>query len=157
MQMCIIGLKRIGLKVNPKKTEIINVGYAAENFPRLVDRFKILLQELNVTELTKMELLGSPILNDAMRGCIMKNLSEYGIMSDRILLLDGHPGFFLLKNAFSLPRLLFTLKTAPCCHHPERLAEYHNVTRLTTEPVCNVHFDDNSWLMAKLLVLHSGL
>ena len=103
VQRCITGLKRIGLIVNPKKTEIINVGLAAEKFSRVVNSFNELLPEIKVTELTKMELLGSPILADATRCCIVKKLSEYKRMIDRILLLDGHPGLFLLKKCLLPP------------------------------------------------------
>ena len=106
----------------------------------------------SVTELTKMELLRSLILNDATSGSIVMKLSKYKQMSDRILLLDGHPGLILLKNVVAFPRLLFTLRTAPCHHHPELLAEYAEVTYSTTEAVCNVHFYDNSWSQAKLPV-----
>ena len=108
----------------------------------------ILLPELKVTEFTKMKLLSSPIMNDAARGCIMKKLSEYKRMSDRILLLDDHPGLFLLKNTLSLPCLLFKLRTVPCHHHPELLAVYVKVTRSTTEALSNVQFDANSWSQA---------
>ena len=122
------------------------------NFSHVVSSFSILLRELKVKEHTKMELLGSPIQNDATSPCIMKTLSEHRRMSDRILLLDGHPDLFQLNNAFSFQRLLSTLRTTPCDHHPEFLAEYDEVTRSTTEAICNVHFDDNDWLQAKLPV-----
>ena len=157
VQRCITGLKRIGLIVNPKKTEIINVGLAAGKFSRVVNSFNELLPEIKVTELNKIELLGSPILADATRCCIVKKLSEYKRKNDRIILLDGHPGLFLPKNAFSLPRLPFTLRSAPCHHHPELLSEYDVITRSTTEALCNIHFDDNSWSQAKLPVRYGGL
>ena len=157
VQRCITALKRIGLVVKPKKTEIINVGLAVVKFSRVVNSFNELLPEVKVTELTKIELLGSPILADATRCCIAKKLSEYKRMNDRILLLDGHPGLFLLKNAFSLPRLLHALRSASCHHHPELLAEYDVTTRSTTEALCNIHFDDNSWSQAKLPVRYGGL
>ena len=104
-----------------------------------------------------MELLESPILNDATRGCIMNKLSEYKRMTDRIILLDGHPCLFLLKNSLALPRLLLTIRTAPCLHHPELLAEYDEVTRSTTKELFNVHFDDNGWSPVKLPVRYDGL
>ena len=109
-----------------------------------------------MTELTKTEFLGSPILNDETRVCIMKELSEYKWVSDRILLLDSHPCLFLLKNAFSPPLLLLTLRTA-LCHHHEILAEYDEVTRSTTEALCNPNQDDNSWSQAKVPIRHGGL
>ena len=94
MQRCITGFKRIGLKVNPKKTEIINVGHAAGIFSRVVNSFNELPPEVKVSELTEMELLGSPILNDATRCCIVKKLSEYR----RVILLDG---YLMVKQASS--------------------------------------------------------
>ena len=77
-------------------------------------------------------------------------------MNDRILLLDGHPGLFQLKNAFYLLRLLPTLRSAPCHHHPELLAEYDVITHSTTEALCNIHFDHKSWSQAKLLIRYGG-
>ena len=75
-------------------------------------------------------------------------------MNDRILLLYGHPGHFLLKNAFSL---LLTLRSAPCHHHPELHAEYDVMTRSTSEALCNIHLDGNSWSQAKLPIRYGGL
>ena len=92
MQWCITELKRIGLELDPKKTDIFNVGLTDGSFSRVVDSFNILLQVLKVSELAKMELIGFPILNDSTRGRIMKKLSEYKMMCNRILMLDGHPG-----------------------------------------------------------------
>ena len=43
VQRCITGLKRIGLIVNPKMTEIINIGLAAGKFFRVVNCFNELL------------------------------------------------------------------------------------------------------------------
>ena len=100
------------------------MGLFAGNVSRVVDCFNILLPDIKMTELTKMELLGSPILNGSTRGCIMKKLSDYEKMSDRIILLNGHPGLFPLKNAFSHLRILFSLRTVTCHHHSELLAEY---------------------------------
>ena len=146
MQRCIIELKQIGIEVNPKKTEIINVGLADENVSRVVDSFNILLKELKTIELTNIKLHKSPILKDTTRGCIMKKLTKYKRMSDHILLLDRHPGHLLMKNAFYFPRLMDTLRTAPCHYRPELLIEYDKVMPLTTEVLCNVCFDDNCWL-----------
>ena len=86
----------------------------------------------------------------------MKKLSEHKRVNDLILLLDDNQSFFLLKNALSLPRFMFTLRSSPC-HHPELLAEYDEVTRSTTETLSDVYLDDNSWSQAKLPVRYDGL
>ena len=63
-------------------------------------------------------------------------------MSDHIFFLDGHQDFFMLKNAFSLPRFLLTIRWA-LYHHPVPLAEYGEVTRSTNEASYRVQ-----WLVA---------
>ena len=55
------------------------------------------------------------------------------------------------------PRLLPILRSAPCHHHPELLAEYELITRSTTEALCNIHLDYNSWSQTKLPARYGGL
>ena len=53
--------------------------------------------------------------------------------------------------------LLHNLRSAPCHHHPELLAEYDVFTRSTTEALCNIHLDDNNWPQAILPDRNGGL
>ena len=60
VQRCIIGLKRIGLIVHLKKTEIISVGLAAGKLSRVFNSFNELLPQIMVTELKKWDILDLP-------------------------------------------------------------------------------------------------
>ena len=63
-----------------------------------------------MTELAEMELLVSAILDQAVKKAIANKLHTYHLMTHRLQQLDMHTGYFLLKSAFSLPRLLFILR-----------------------------------------------
>ena len=58
--------------------------------------------------------------------------------------LDAHYGFFELKNCFSLPKMLYFLRTSRCFNHPALLEKYDKTVRDGLSRVCNVNFDDIS-------------
>ena len=99
-----------------------------------------------------MELLGSAILDQVVAKAIANKLHTYHRMTHRLQQLDTHTGFFRLKNMFSLPRLLFLLRSSTCYRHSDDLANYDECTRNTAESICNVQFDDGGWKQAKLPV-----
>ena len=43
-----------------------------------------------------------------------QKIKELEKVSDVIDNLDAHYGFYLLKNCFSMPKLLYFLRTSPC-------------------------------------------
>ena len=55
---------------------------------------------------------------------------------------DEHYGFFMLKNCFSLPKLLHLLRTSTCFNHPILLEKYDKTVRDGLSKVYNVNFDD---------------
>ena len=92
-----------------------------------------------------------------MKKAIANKLHMYHLMTIRLQQLDTHTGGFLLKNAFSLPRLLFLLRSSTFYRHLDDLAAYEKCTRNTTESICNVQFDDTGWKQAKLPVCFGGI
>ena len=50
----------------------------------------------------------------------------------------------MLKNCFSLPKLLYFLRTSTCFNHPALLEKYDKTVRDGLSKVCNVNFDDIS-------------
>ena len=50
----------------------------------------------------------------------------------------------MLKNCFSLPKLLFFLRTSTCFNQPALLGKYDKTVRDGLSKVCNVNFDDIS-------------
>ena len=50
----------------------------------------------------------------------------------------------MLKNCFSLPKLLYFLKTSTCYNHPVLSEKFDKTVRDGLSKVCNVNFDDIS-------------
>ena len=157
VRKCFTELKKNGLEINPSKCEVINMGYPVDEFTELVTALESDLPGLKITELADMELLGSAILEHAVKKVIANKLHTYHLMTHRLQQLDKHTGFFLLKNAFSLPRLRFLLRSPPCYRYSYDLAPYDECTRNTTELIFNVLFNDTGWKQAKLPVRLGGL
>ena len=65
----------------------------------------------------------------------------------------------MLKNCFSLPKLLHFLRTSTCFNHPALLAnyEYDKTVRDGISKVCNVNFDDISGTQLALAAEMGGL
>ena len=92
-----------------------------------------------------------------MKKAIANKLHTYNPMTHRLQQLDTHTGFFLLRNAFSLPRLLFLLRSSACYRHSDDPADYDECTRISAVSNCNVQFDDTDWKQAKLAIRFRSL
>ena len=63
----------------------------------------------------------------------------------------------MLKICFSLPKLLYFLRTSTCFNHPTLLERYDKTVRNGVSQVCNVNFDDISSTQLALLAKMCGL
>jgi len=64
---------------------------------------------------------------------------------------------FTLLNCFSLPKLLFTLRSAPCFTSTELVHYYDTLIRQTLQQILNIQFGDKTWQQSTLPVSFSGL
>ena len=86
-----------------------------------------------------------------------KKIKELEKISDVIDKLDAHYGFYLLKNCFSMPKLLYFLRTTPYFLQNDFLERYDKLLRNSLGKVTNVKMDDNQFLQAALPAAHAGL
>ena len=128
------------------------MSYPVDEFIELMTTLALNLSGHIIIKHADMEPLCSAILGQTVRKVIANKLHTYCLTTHRLQHLDTHTGVFLLKNAFSLPRLLFQLRSSPCYRHSDDLAPYDGCTRNTTESICNVQFDNTGWKQAKLPV-----
>ena len=86
-----------------------------------------------------------------------KKINELEKVNGIVEKLDAHYGFFMLKNCFSLPKLLYFLRTSTCFNHPALLEKYDKTVRDGLSKVCNVNFDDISSTQLALPAEMGGL
>ena len=100
----------MGLQLNHRKSKIIC------DDPTTRQLMLTVFPEFCVVSKAHATLLGSPIGNpvEGIEDTIRAKTSALAVMGDRLRLLHAHDTFCLLRNAFTLPKMLYTLRTAPC-------------------------------------------
>ena len=78
-------------------------------------------------------------------------------LSEVVTKLDAHYGFYLLKNCFSLPKLLWFLRTSPCIEELDILQQYDSIIRKSLSKICIVTFNESRYTQATLLVSKGGI
>ena len=77
-------------------------------------------------------------------------------LGERLKVLQAHDALCLLRNAFSFPKLLYALHTAPC-YQSILLSSFDSLQRSLLESICNIHPTDSGWLQASLPAAFGGL
>jgi hypothetical protein len=102
-------------------------------------------------------LLGAPIgSEESIENILSQKIQEFQLLALRLKYLCAHDAFFLLKNCFSLPKLQYILRCAPC-YKSAVLKEYDNVIRDTLQCILNITLSDTAWHQATLPVRNGGI
>jgi hypothetical protein len=143
--------RKLGLIINVAKCEIIT------DNDDVLQKFRDVAPDIKHVKTAAAMLLGAPIGNEQSVDDVLKaKLEELRRLSSRLSLLHAHDALFLLKNCFSIPKLMFSLRSAPCYSH-QLLAEYDEVIRSTLQHIMNVELSDDAWSQATLPVADGGL
>jgi hypothetical protein len=141
----------IGLTLNRSKCEV--VGHTQESRNRWLE-LGVVMKEIDRDKVT---LLGAPICPGP---CVDKVVEgkrlELQALSEKLPFMPRHDCLFLLGNIISMPRLLYTLRTAPCMESQE-LVLYDNLLRSTLAECMNVDLSQAAWEQASLPVKLGGL
>ena len=108
---------------------------------------------------SKATLLGLPIRDiSSVSDALTTKVNQLKRMGERLQLLSAHDAILLLKHSFSLPKLLYNLRTAPCFLFPV-LQVYDELLKSTLSGITNSHFGeyDLAWSQATLPVRLGGL
>ena len=81
---------------------------------------------------------------------VEQKMIEMQRLSENVSKLDAHYGLYLLKNCFSLPKLLYFLRTNPCFEEWDLLQQYDSIIRKSLFKICNVNFNESSYTQAIL-------
>ena len=102
-------------------------------------------------------LLGAPVGDETSVDTVLSSkLAVFRLLASRLAALNAHDALFLLKNCFSIPKLLYSLRCA-ACYKSTILPEYDDVIRQTLKVILNVDLSDVIWKQATLPVSSGGL
>ena len=141
----------LGLVLNLKKSELIAIN---PHSPPMLSS----VPDLNPVHLNEAIFLGAPI-----GGCASTDLAVFckckalRIMGDRLPHFKRHDSLLLLRHSFSIPKILYLLRTSPC-FRSTKLVEFDEILRSITSDVLNVNLSDEmTWLQASLPVFSGSI
>jgi hypothetical protein len=143
--------EKLCLVINVAKCEIIT------DDDEVLQKVIAIVPEIKHINTTSAMLLGAPIGGDQSVDEVLEaKLQELRRLSDRVSLFNAHDALFLLRNCFSIPKPIHTLRSAPC-YTSQLLVEYDSVIRSTLESIMNVSLSDDAWEQATLPVANGGI
>ena len=141
----------LGLVLNDSKCEIIS------NDVTVIDEFRREAPNILSTRCEEALFLGAPIGDQSsVTISLDKKLTEFKRLCGRLQVLNSHDAFFLLRNCFSVPKLLYTLRSAPC-YANHLLKQYDDSIRNTLQHILNISLSDSAWDQASLPISSGGI
>ena len=103
-------------------------------------------------------LLGSPIGSiDSVDDFIHHKVEKLKLMGERLELLPSQDSLLLLRHSFSIPKILYGLRTAPC-FSSGHLHVFDETVRSILSKILNVNLaQESAWMQASLPVRAGGV
>jgi len=141
----------LGLVLNEAKCELVT------DDPAVVAKFRVVAPTILHVRTSDATLLGAPVGSKcALDYTLEKKVVEFQRLAERLKQLSAHDAFYLLKNCFSLPKLQYILRCAPC-YKSQVLTQYDAVIRDTLQSILNIELTESAWNQATLPVKSGGL
>jgi len=142
--------RRIGLELNSNKYEVVGLSQAdVDN----VDVFK----NFKVFQLEDLTLLGAPVQSGrAVDAALEIKCADLTRAVSRLSLLHAHDALVILRNSLSVPKLLYTLRTANCSGR-SALQQFDDILRDGLSAILNISLTDDQWIQALRPVRSGGL
>lgn len=97
-------------------------------------------------------------MDNASRKVFRKKLNELKLLFQRLDELDNyHIAFYVLKNCFSLPKLIFLLRTTPTWKCKDFIEDFDKHIKSSVESSTNCKLDTDVWILASMPVNRGGL
>ncbi|XP_029657117.1 uncharacterized protein LOC115231182 [Octopus sinensis] len=157
LRVILPSLSDIGLSINADKSKIVNIALNPSDFTASISTCRGILSDVRITDKSNLTILGAPMGPSALECSLAGKISHLSKMIDKLKVIEPHVAFFLLRNHFSVPKILYTLRCAPCFQRGDLLSDLDNILSLGTSSLCNLAFDDPGWTQASLPVRWGGL
>lgn len=145
--------KHLGLQINPSKCELYFCGLQSDIILQKFNNISPGIKMIN-NDLT---LLGAPLNEFSTKDLLEKKNEELKTLFSRLKDLHSHVAYFMLKNCFAVPKLIYLLRTSPAWTAPDTLRNIDMNIRTAMMSISNTHFSDFQWFIATLPIRYGGL
>jgi hypothetical protein len=138
----------IGLQLNEKKCEFISKSAISKD---------PVFAKFNHLSVEEADLLGAPLtVGIAMDAALSRRCEDLARAATRLSSIAAHDALVLLKASFSAPKLMHTMRAAPCSGHVA-LQKFDELLRECVCAITNTDLTDVQWIQASLPVKNGGL
>ena len=139
----------MGLRLNVEKCELITPGEEPSKHPMFADFIHVSSKEAI--------LLGAPLLEGpAMDGALTARCEDLRHATDRLCTISAHDALIILRSSLSAPKVLHTLRSAPCWNNPA-LSTFDSLLKSALCKITNNALSAHSWTQASLPIKDGGL
>ncbi|XP_073944805.1 uncharacterized protein [Choristoneura fumiferana] len=154
LEKLVPALREIGLEINSGKCELYACGALSEGS---LESFQSLIPGIKILNKAELNLLGAPIFPEGVTSALEAKRQALVLAQRHLTQLSAHVALTLLRNCFSMPRMVYLLRTAPTWLFEDEVKQLDDTIRGALEGVINVHLDDPQWCQAALPVRCGGL
>ena len=144
---------QIGLLLNEKKCEVTAFGNES---PSIYSAFKKEFPSIQCVDPDDTALLGAGLGQKAIRTELANKLEGIRTLIKRTEKLSCQAAFFLIKNCFFIPKLMFILRSSPAFYHLDLLQAIDGMIKIELERIFNCIINDRSFKQITLPVKLSG-
>lgn len=145
LQSVVPTLARIDLEVNLYKWEVMNVNNSTGDFVTSILDVSSLLPKVWATAKEAVLMVGLPTLLPVICSILRSKLLQLEPLMVRLKVVNSHQTLFLLRNCFTVPKLLYTLHRASCSNHVPLLMDFDASSQQAAKKRCNVKFNGTGW------------
>ena len=142
---------KLGLQLNKKKCEITSRATRQQKI------YSEAFSGFQFIDLENLFMLGSPVMpGSAIDQALAEKINDLTRAISRLRMLQAHDALVILRVSLSIPKLMYTLRTASC-HESCRLSEFDTALRIGLSSILNVDISDDQWNQASLPIKDGGL
>jgi len=150
------GLSSVGLEINNSNCELLIVNNTtSQERSQTTKLFQDEFPSISIPAPNLWQLLGSPLHQDSTPLHLEAKTKMLDNIIENLELIKPHQAFFIMKNCFSIPKLIYLLRSALIFKCKEELEVFDTETNM--EKKCNVSFGEEIWSQASLPIRHAGL
>ena len=148
---------KIGLNINFSKCEL---SFLNGNSDMILSSFQNLNSEfykVSIIDKNSLILLGCPFYDQEISKVIRTKIETFKKLTINLSFIDSHIAYFLLRHSFSVPRITYLLRCAPCWRALDDLQAFDNIVKSCLENIINCKLNDKAYLQSILAVKMGGL
>ncbi|XP_011555023.3 uncharacterized protein LOC105386209 [Plutella xylostella] len=149
------GFRRMGLEVNAQKCELYSCSGQASQ--EILSQVESVVPGLKILDRSNFLLLGAPIFAEGIPEVLASKMRALRATKCHLSQLSAHVALTILRSCLSMPRMTYTLRTAPVWLYRQETAGYDAILKDLSETVLNIEMTSSQWSQASLPIRHGGL